>query len=98
MLCEKLDLNDGLHEFTINITSTTGQGNFLLDYIHYAPSATVSKETAYILVESTDSGISYGPEWRPLGSTANMTSVNGSEFRYDFTGMLYFCECSAHAF
>jgi hypothetical protein len=89
VLCEKTELNDGPHEFTINITSTSGVGTFWLDYIHYAPSATVSEETAYILVDNGDPAINYGSGWGALGSTANMTTVNGSEWTFDFTGMSY---------
>lgn len=96
ILCDNAALNDGLHEVTVNITSASGQGTFWLDYVHYAPSSTVSQDISHILVDNTDSAIIYGSGWGPLGDTANMTTVQGTECRFNFTGMVY-CECSAYA-
>lgn len=88
-LCQATDLNDGLHELAVNITSTTGQP-FWLDYIQYAPSSSVSEETAYVVVDSLDPAIGYGVGWTALGGSANMTSTQGSIFQFNFTGICYF--------
>jgi hypothetical protein len=85
LLCGQTDLNDGLHTITVNVTSTTGQP-FWFDYVQYAPSSSVSEETAYIVVDHLDPGIEYGIGWVALGGTANMTSNHGSELWFNFTG------------
>ena len=84
LLCAKAGINDGLHEIKVIVT-TTGQP-FWFDYIQYAPSSSVSEETAYIVVDNLDSGLQYGGGWTALGSTANMTNYRDTEFRFNFTG------------
>lgn len=86
LLCEQTDLNDGPHIIAVNVTSTTGQP-FWFDYVEYAPSSSVSQETAYVVVNNIDPGIHYGDGWVALGSTANMTSEQGSTLQFNFTGI-----------
>jgi hypothetical protein len=84
--CMKSDLNDGPHQLTVNVTSTTDHV-FWLDSIAYVPSASVAEETAYIMVQNQDPAIAYGPGWTRLGDSANMTTTLGSELRFNFIGM-----------
>jgi hypothetical protein len=86
LFCQKLDLNDGPHELTVNVTSTSNQ-TFWFDFIRYAPSANVFEGANYVLVDNQDPAILYGSGWGPLGSTANMTGTLGAEFRFNFTGV-----------
>jgi hypothetical protein len=86
LLCEQANLIDGSHEITVNVTSTTGQP-FWFDYVQYAPSASVSEQTAYVIVDHLDPAIQYGNGWAALGGTANMTSTQGSVLQFNFTGI-----------
>ena len=85
ILC-RANLNDGPHQLTVNVTSTTGQP-FWLDDLHYALSAGVSLPVVEILVENHDPGLIYSAGWQPLGPDADMTSVNGANCTFNFTGM-----------
>ncbi|KAG5735203.1 hypothetical protein E4T56_gene4807 [Termitomyces sp. T112] len=83
-LCEQASMTDGPHVLTINVTSA---GNtFWFDYLTYTPSPSASYETTVLLVQNTDSAITYDSGWGELGNTANMTTKVGSEVKFDFVG------------
>ncbi|KIJ44148.1 hypothetical protein M422DRAFT_30652 [Sphaerobolus stellatus SS14] len=84
VLCSQDKLVDGPHELTVNV-STTGQ-HFYFDYIEYLPSSTVSLSSKTLNVDHLDPAIQYGAGWQDLGSTANMTSVAGTELTFEFIG------------
>jgi len=84
-LCDQPTLKDGPHVLMVNVT-TSGQ-TFWLDYIWYTPSSSSSKDVANIVVNHFDPDIVYGSGWRSLGGSANMTTVFGSQLRFNFTGM-----------
>ncbi|KIJ32452.1 hypothetical protein M422DRAFT_184512, partial [Sphaerobolus stellatus SS14] len=84
LLCTQDNLVDGPHELTVNV-STTGQ-QFYFDYIGYFPSSTVSLSSKTLNVDHLDPAIQYGAGWQALGSTADMTSVAGTELTFEFIG------------
>jgi hypothetical protein len=89
LLCEQLQLVDGPHVVTVNVTQATASGRtFWFDDATYTPSSNVSKDRAYILVDNVDSDIVYGDGWGPLGATANFTTRTGTEMRFNFTGVV----------
>ena len=77
---------DGPHVLTVNVTVLKNQ-TFWFDNIQYLPSASVPLNQAAIIVDSLDSQLQYGSGWGALGSGANMTTVAGSIFTFDFIGM-----------
>jgi hypothetical protein len=79
-------VNDGPHLLTVNVTSLTGQP-FWLDDLHYEPSSSVSEANADTLVEQIDPALIYSSGWEPLEIDAEMTSVNGANVSFNFTGM-----------
>ena len=79
-------LNDGPHTLTVNVTSLTGQP-FWLDDFHYAPSSDVSEVNADTVVEQTDPALVYNSGWEALEIDAEMTSVEGANVSFNFTGM-----------
>lgn len=85
LLCEQKELNDGLHEITLNVTTT---GNtFWFDSLQFTPSSSASYESAVLLVDNQDPAIKYDSKWGALGGTANFTQASGSEVKFNFTGM-----------
>ena len=78
-------VSDGQHTLTVNITSLTGQP-FWLDDFHYKPSSSVSEVNANTVVEQTDSALVYSSGWESLEIDAEMTSVNGANVSFNFTG------------
>ena len=86
IFCKHLDLVDGPHILTVNATVLSNQ-TFWFDNIQYSPSAGVPLDNASIIVDSLDSQLHYGTGWGALGGGANMTTVTGSTFTFDFTGM-----------
>jgi hypothetical protein len=90
LLCEDLQLVDGPHVVTVNVTQATVAGRtFWFDDATYTPSPNLSKDQAYVLVDNTDPDIIYGDGWGPLGATANLTTQTGTEMKFNFTGMFY---------
>ena len=84
--CEQDTLVDGPHILTVNATVLKNQ-TFWIDNIQYVPSASVSLDQKTIVVDSLDPQLQYGQGWQALGGTANMTTVPGSIFLYNFIGM-----------
>ncbi|KAF9458804.1 hypothetical protein BDZ94DRAFT_1123479, partial [Collybia nuda] len=84
LLCEQNGLIDGSHEIVVNVN--TINHTFWFDKIQYTPSPSTSLETAVVLVDNHDPGISFDSSWRALGGTANMTQVKGSTASFLFTG------------
>lgn len=84
--CEQDTLVDGPHILTVNATVLKNQ-TFWIDNIQYVPSASVSLDQKTIVVDNHDPQLQYGQGWQALGGTANMTTVPGSIFLYDFIGM-----------
>ena len=89
MFCEKLDLIDGPHQITVNVTSVTGQV-FWFDDIQYVPSANVTEPFAYVRVENSDPAISYSSGWSGIGNIANMTTSPGAQMHFNFVGASLF--------
>ena len=84
--CEQDKLVDGPHILTVNATVLKNQ-TFWIDNIQYVPSASVSLNQKAIVVDNLDPQLQYGQGWQALGGTANMTTVPGSIFLYNFIGM-----------
>ena len=84
--CEQDTLVDGPHILTVNATVLKNQ-TFWIDNIQYVPSASVSLDQKDIVVDNLDPQLQYGQGWQALGGTANMTTVPGSIFLYNFIGM-----------
>ncbi|KAF8801613.1 hypothetical protein BYT27DRAFT_7197850 [Phlegmacium glaucopus] len=84
--CEQNTLLDGPHILTVNATVLKSQ-TFWIDNIQYVPSASVSLDQAAIVVDSVDPQLQYGQGWQALGGNANMTTVAGSIFTFDFIGV-----------
>ncbi|KAF9479548.1 hypothetical protein BDN70DRAFT_806815 [Pholiota conissans] len=84
-LCSADGLPDKSHVLTINANSH-GR-TFWFDYLRYVPSANVPLENALVLVDHTDRDLQYDSNWGPLGTIANMTSVNGAQVSLSFTGV-----------
>ena len=84
--CEQDTLVDGPHILTVNATVLKNQ-TFWIDNIQYVPSASVSLDQKTIVVDNHDTQLQYGQGWQALGGTANMTTVPGSIFLYNFIGM-----------
>ncbi|PPR02068.1 hypothetical protein CVT24_011167 [Panaeolus cyanescens] len=83
---DSLVLEDGVHVLTVNATVARSQ-TFWIDAIDYVPSASVPLDDKAILVENNDPQLQYGPGWQSLGGTANMTTVQGSSFTFQFYGV-----------
>ncbi|GLB39931.1 hypothetical protein LshimejAT787_0704410 [Lyophyllum shimeji] len=83
-LCGQDVLNDGQHEITVNVT-TTGH-TFWLDYLIFTPSPNASYDEAVLIVENNDRAIFLDSSWGSLGGSANMTTVKGSQAKFDFVG------------
>jgi hypothetical protein len=86
VFCNQPNLVDGPHILTVNATVLKNQ-TFWFDNIQYVPSAGVPLNQATIIVDSLDSQLHYGTGWGALGGDANMTTVAGSIFTFDFIGM-----------
>jgi hypothetical protein len=90
MLCEQQQLVDGQHVVTVNVSQATQAGRTVwVDDIIYTPSSNVTSDGGYTLVDSIDPAIAYGDGWLDLFSFANFTSQIGTEFVFNFTGVLY---------
>ena len=90
LLCQQLQLADGPHVVTVNVTQATAAGRtFWFDDATYTPSPNLSKDQAYVLVDNLDPDIVYGAGWAPLGTTANFTTQAGTEMSFNFTGVFY---------
>ena len=86
VFCEQDTLVDGPHILTVNATILKSQ-TFWIDNIQYVPSASVSLDQKAVVVDNLDPQLQYGQGWQALGGTANMTTVPGSIFLYNFIGM-----------
>lgn len=86
VFCNQDSLVDGPHVLTVNATVLKNQ-TFWFDDIQYVPSASVPLGQAAIMVDNLDPQLQYGAGWQALGNSANMTTVPGSIFTYDFIGM-----------
>ena len=86
VFCNHPGLVDGPHVLTVNATVLKNQ-TFWFDNIQYLPSASVPLNKATIIVDSLDSQLQYGSGWGALGGNANMTTVAGSIFTFDFIGV-----------
>jgi hypothetical protein len=87
VFCNHLGLVDGPHVLTVNATVLKNH-TFWFDNIRYVPSASVPLDQAAIIVDSLDSRLQYGTGWGAVGGgSANMTTVAGSMFTFDFIGM-----------
>lgn len=91
VFCDHASLLDGPHILTVNATILKNQ-TFWFDDIQYVPSASVPLDQATIGIDNLDKQLlesAYGTGWVALGNTANMTTVAGSIFTFNFTGMVY---------
>jgi hypothetical protein len=90
LLCEQKQLVDGQHVVTVNVNQATQAGRtFWVDDIIYTPSSNVTSDGGYTLVSNLDPAIAYGDGWLDLSNVANSTSQTGTEFVFNFTGVLY---------
>ncbi|KAF8624378.1 hypothetical protein AX15_005907 [Amanita polypyramis BW_CC] len=86
LLCDKTGLTDGPHVLTLNVT-TMGT-TFWFDFLQFTPPPNKSygNGSNVMSLSNLDPGIEYLTGWGPLGSTANCTTVPGSQAIFNFTG------------
>ena len=90
VMCEQLSIPDDQHIFTVNATIRNGQP-FWFDYILYAPSVNVPLQEKTIFIEAFDTEVEKSMQeskaWQPFGPTANITTIPGTSFKFNFTGI-----------
>jgi hypothetical protein len=94
--CEKAGLSDGQHQVTVNVTAS-GEQTFLFDYFRYAPSASVSDDNAFIMIQNEDPALVYDNSWREgaddfgnLRISYDMTTTRGAKVSFNFTGAFFY--------
>ena len=96
-MCEQLSIPDGPHTLTVNITVRNGQA-FWFDHILYAPSTSVPLDDKTIYIDAYDAEIEQAMlesrAWQIFGTTANITTVPGTSFKFNFTGTDSRTRCS----
>jgi len=96
-MCEQLSIPDGQHTLTVNATVRNGQ-TFWFDHILYAPSASVPLEDKTVYIDAYDAEVEKAMQeskaWQIFGTTANITTVPGTSFKFNFTGMASRICCS----
>ncbi|KAF8196029.1 hypothetical protein BJ912DRAFT_923469 [Pholiota molesta] len=88
--CEKDDLSDGPHVISAQIfhRNVSEPSGFYLDFIQYLPSlSSLSSglDSGYLMINSTDSQLTFAKDWQTLGS-AKMTQ-DEDFFFLEFTGI-----------
>ncbi|KAF5330571.1 hypothetical protein D9619_005257 [Psilocybe cf. subviscida] len=88
--CRSPVLPDGNHVLTVNASVASPQ-TFWIDKIQYLPVAGSQSQltNATVLVDNLDPMLkpAFGKGWVELGGGANMTTLSGSQFTLNFTGI-----------
>lgn len=88
LLCDgtKLDLAEGVHNFTIDINITSKSSTFWFDWIEYLPSPDAPLNNTVARVDHDDPIILYDASWQHSSGLLSMTTVPGSAATISFVG------------
>ena len=85
IFCEADSLPDSQHNITLRVI-VLNQNTFWFDKIVYSPSSSVNLDLSLIMVNSSDSSVTYGPGWQDMRDIGKMTLQQGANATVDFSG------------